>query len=275
MSSLRELQRDFFDALRQPAANDRCIDRVLPADIPAHRRLQIYRNHHRVSLAGALSACFPVVERLVGTECFAALARQFVETRPPRAGQLLDYGRGFPTYLAGAQALTGLEYVAEVAALEWLRQEAYHAEDAPRLHLARLAEVPPAAQEDLRLGLHPSVRLLRSPYPVVSIWRTNHHDAEPEVVNLASGGENALVWRSAAGIEVRGVDAATAALIGLLQSGEPFSLACEAALNRSGAFDPGQALARLCGDGVISTASWSTNSDDAPRSAQGETRWRP
>lgn len=263
MSSLRELQRDFFGAIRQPAPNERCIGRVLPAEIPARRRLQIYRNHHRVSLAGALSACFPVVERLVGTACFTALARRYVETRPPRAGQLLDYGRGFPAFLEGAETLAGLAYVTEVAALEWLRQEAYHAEDAPRLHLARLAEVPPSAQEYLRLALHPSVRLLRSPYPVVSIWRTNHRDAEPEVIDLARGGENALVWRSAAGVEVRRVDAADMALIGLLQAGEPFSLACEAALERSGAFDPGQALARLCSDGVINAASWPTNGDRA------------
>lgn len=269
MSSLRELQREFFDALRQPAANEGCVSRILPADIPAQRRLQIYRNHHRVSLTSALSACFPVVERLLGTACFAALARRYVETHPPAAGHLLTYGQGFPAHLAGSETLAGLEYVAEVAAVEWLRQEAYHAEDAPRLHLARLAEVPPAAQARLCLGLHPSVRLLRSPYPVVSIWRTNHRDAEPAVVSLAGGGENAMVWRSARGIEVDAVDGATVAMVGRMQSGEPFSLACEAALARDPAFDPGRALAGLCRSGVVSTASWPTDGVSAPQSTQG------
>lgn len=151
--------------------------------------------------------------------------------------------------------LAGLPYVPEVAALEWFRQEAYHAPDAPRLALARLQAVPPRAQETLRLGLHPAVRLMRSSYPVVTIWTTNQRDDEPETVAL-DGGENALIWRGPDGIHVRRIGEAMQRLLRVLEAGEPFADACETALSAEPAFDPGRALAWICENGVLSTASW-------------------
>lgn len=259
MASLRELQRDFFAALRQPAANDAAAAHLATGGLAPQRRLQIYHNNHLLSLTAALEACFPVVAQLVGPACFSALAQRFILEHPPARGHLLDYGDTFPAFLAGQPELAELDYLPDVARLEWLRQEAYHAGDGPRLGLQRLAEVPGAGQQSLRIGLQPSARVFRSAYPVFSIWAAHQGAAEPGPIRLDSGAEQALVWRSPAGIEVARLEAGAAAMLRAMAAGETFAAACEAGLGAQDGFDPGSTLARLCAGGVVSWASWQTH----------------
>ena len=64
---------------------------TLPPGIVAHtgavpaRRFAVYRNNVMASLGAALAQRYPVIERLVGGEFFAAMARQFVTQHPPRS----------------------------------------------------------------------------------------------------------------------------------------------------------------------------------------------
>lgn len=90
-----------------------------PAEAP--RRFVVYRNNVIHSLSVALSRRFPVIERLVGAECFAGLARLFIESHPPESPVLLQWGGAFPGFLADCPPLAGLPYLADVARLELLR----------------------------------------------------------------------------------------------------------------------------------------------------------
>jgi hypothetical protein len=61
----------------------------IPSGITAHNaaiptgRFAVYRNNVVVGLVNALRSRFPVVEKIVGEEFFAAMARVFVLERPP------------------------------------------------------------------------------------------------------------------------------------------------------------------------------------------------
>ena len=50
---------------------------------------------------------FPAVERLVGEEFFAGMAREFVMAHPPRSPLLLTYGDEFPDFIAAFEPARG------------------------------------------------------------------------------------------------------------------------------------------------------------------------
>lgn len=155
------------------------------------RRFAIYRNNVQHGLSRALAARFPVVERLVGAEFFAAAARVFAARHPPGSPVLLDWGAAFPAFLAAFPPARSLPYLPDVARLEWLRGLAYHAPDATPADPAALGRADP---ERLILRLAPSVRAFAAATPAVSLWHRNQPGAAP--APLPPGPEQALIART-------------------------------------------------------------------------------
>ncbi len=159
----------------------------------AVRRFAVYRNNVAHSLGRALAARFPVIERLLGAPFFAALAREFLTAHPPASPMLFRWGEAFPGFLRDFPPLADLPYLPDVARLEWLRGEAYHAPDAPAAGATDLAL---AAQEPAARGarLHPSARLLQARFAAVTIWQANQPGHEPAELDAATP-EDALILR--------------------------------------------------------------------------------
>jgi hypothetical protein len=132
------------------------------------RRFGVYRNNVYASLIEVLQGRFPVTARLVGDEFFRAMARLYVEQAPPCSPVLLHYGAGFPEFVASFAPAEGVPYLADMAALEWARSAAYHAADAVPMPVEALAPAVEHAAH-VRLLLHPSLHLVSSAYPIVTI----------------------------------------------------------------------------------------------------------
>jgi hypothetical protein len=245
MLALRDLQRQFVHALFDDASES------LKAHIDANGidgtdRLEIYRNNLREGFIKALALGFPVIERLVGTDYFRQLARQFQLAHPSRAGNLHHIGAPFAGYLREQLGQTEYAYLADVAALEWAHQEALVAEDAATLSIDALRHVDPAQYESLRFTLHPAIGLVRSPFPIVRIWRANQPDTpSDEMIDLASGGDNVLVLRGADCIEFHRLPAPDFALLEAFAQNETLGTAFEKSLIVEASFDLGAALRRL------------------------------
>jgi len=201
MPSLAELQADFAAALTDPArpAPETVLRQV---DLPQSRRFDVYRNNMMVSLIEAMEATFPVLRRLVGADFFQAAAKTYIGLEPPRSPVLLLYGRGFGDFLDGFDPAKDVPYLGDVARLEWAWLNAYHAADAEPLSIDALAEIPQAGLEGLRFTLHPSLQLLRSRFPVVSLWAVTS-GADPTAGVDMTRGEAAAVLRPAAAVDVR------------------------------------------------------------------------
>ena len=98
------------------------------------KRFGVYRNNVIAGLVSSLAARFPVVGRLVGDEFFGAMARCYVIDQPPRSPVLLLYGDTFPEFIENFVPAGSIEYLADVARLEFAKGRAYHATDASPLH---------------------------------------------------------------------------------------------------------------------------------------------
>ncbi len=190
MGELSRLQRDFAAAILTARE-------TLPAPLTRraggepHRRFNVYRNNVYSSLIDVMQARFPVASLLVGDEFFRAMARVYIEQEPPRSAVLIRYGESFPSFVASFPPAQSVPYLADMAALEWAWHAAYHAADAAPLPLEELACVADHAG-DAVLKLHPSLGLVRSAFPIVTIYELHAERAEPPQTKLEAQGEDAL-----------------------------------------------------------------------------------
>lgn len=181
MTSLAARQQRFISMLYREAA-------------PADARLAIYHRAVRANWRRALEAAYPVVRRLVGASFFEGVAEAYAGACPSASGDLGAYGARLPAFLAGYAPASGLDYLPDVARLEWAIQESFEAADAPGFDFAALAAVPPQRHGRIRLRLHPAARLLRSSHPVLAIWEANQPDRDGTPAR-AAGGDRILVAR--------------------------------------------------------------------------------
>jgi hypothetical protein len=135
---------------------------------PPPSRFAIHRNNVSQSLIEVLETGFPVTRHLLGEEFFAATALSFLRQHPPRSPLLMLYGIDFPDFLRRFQPAQPFPYLPDLAALEQALRESYHAADAQPMAAEALAKITDAH----RLILAPTVRLVRSDWPIWSIWTT-------------------------------------------------------------------------------------------------------
>lgn len=250
MPSLAERQADFVAALLDPA-RPAPSGLVGPDGEDSPRRFAVYRNNVSVALIDALEANFPATCRIVGEEFFRAMARAYALIEPPGSPILLDYGAGFPDFIARFAPAEFLPYLADVARIERAWTEAYHAPEARPLDPAMLSSISSDEAATLCFTPHPSVRVVRSQFPALTIWRMNVADGVPAPVDLDSRGEDTLVARPDAEVEVRSIPAGGAEFIAALAEGSLLVEAAKAGLRVSPSFDLAANLTALLGAGVF------------------------
>ena len=168
-------QSDFAAAILTPelAVPEGLTD---PQGRPSEKRFNVYRNNVVVSLSEALETGFPVLLKLVGTEFFHAMAGVYVRAHPPARAVLMGYGEDMPAFLESFPPVAHLPYLPDIARLELMLRESYHAADHRPMAPDAFGKIAPDALMDRRISLAPSLRLLRSGYPVFDIWRANTED---------------------------------------------------------------------------------------------------
>jgi hypothetical protein len=191
-SGLAQLQRSFAEAVFSA-------DAPIPATIRAASgaagasRFGVYRNNVVSSLLNAIRARYPVVRKLLWDDAFDRAAFQYVTTQPPRSPVLLEYGDSFPQFLHTIGQGAAVDYLADIAALEAAHARAYHAADTRPVGADAFASLSPDRLANMRLELHPSVVLLKSRFPVVSVWEANLSDNDNTIT----------VWKPESALIVR------------------------------------------------------------------------
>jgi hypothetical protein len=221
---LAELQRDFARAVRGDAL---AVPRlgIDAGDLNAERRVSVYRNHHRISLAAALAANFPTVVKVIGDQAFEALALSFLAIDPPREPSLAAYGAGFPAFVESDPRAQSLVYLGDVARLDWALNVAERADDLPGFSPHQLAALDADGLATLRLKPHPSLTLLSSLYPLLQIRDVAAGLAEN--ASLAAGGVELMVWRKAGVVTFVALERQAAIFIHALVHGQPLAEAAQ------------------------------------------------
>ena len=212
-------------------------------------RFSVYRNNVFVGLTKALAQRFPVTERLVGTDFFTAMARAFAQDHKPRSPLIIDYGDGFPDFIAGFGPAADLRYLADVAAIEAAWTRAYHAADRVPLGLDGLS-IEPDRLLSATLLTHPSAHIVESAYPAGSIWEA--HQQEVVEPPKAWQAETVLVVRPHMTVTVHILPVRDRAFARALVAGATLEQAADAAMREHQDFDFGEALVGLITLGAFS-----------------------
>jgi len=214
--------------------------------------IEVYRNNYRGNLHDALAGAYPVMKQLVGDDFFRHLARHFISQHESHSGNLHHYGAELAGFVATFEPAQELGYLPDVASLEWACHLSYFADDANTLDIAKLGQIPSEHYPDLILHTHPSCHLVRSSFPVASIWHAHQPGADRDFhINLDAGSCNALVCRKDDVVIVSELSAADADWLQGLQRGIPLGEATSAILLRHPEFDLQAALLNLAAQGVL------------------------
>lgn len=230
-----------------------------PGGLALHPRFGVYRNNVGASLANALRVRYPMVAELIGRHAFADLAGRQVARALPVSPVLIDYGADFPGLIAASGDPRHPPFLADLARLESLWWQAYHAADAVPAAAERFGRFDPADFAVLRLKFLPSAALLRSRWPVGRIWERLHAGQGPGV-DVTPEEQTILVWRPDAEVLVRSIDQASAELLAALMADSPLAEAVEAVAGRFSDFDLARQLqmliaSRLVADIVVERTS--------------------
>lgn len=240
--ALHELQSAFLAALFDDEVPG-LLDSIAGNGLAPEARLRIYRRSCNEIQTAALRTSYPAVLALVGRDWFDQAAQRYRSRYPSHSGNLQGFGAHFADYLEPIPAGRTLPYLADVARLEWLRQQTILAADSQALTFDNFMTCLDGAGESLRVGLRACVHLLSSQHPVLTIWRfalDPHGD-----LALDDQGENVLLWREDGEVVMTAVDSATFAYVTALAAGASLNEASMRAAAFDDGFDPAQCMSEL------------------------------
>ena len=240
-------QTDFTEALLRPDLPhpENLIDH---AGRPAGKRFDVYRNNVVLSLTEALETSFPVLQKLLGEQFFGAMAGLFVRQHPPTTPMMMYYGEEMPAFLTGFEPVAKYPYLPDVARLELAMRQSYHAADATAIDPQIIATLPADQLMAARLEIAPSLKLLRSRWPIFSIWSAQTHGtAMPE----APSGEALIITRAEFDPAPQLLPAGGATFVMALQAGEAFGQALDKATTAIPDFDLQTTLGLLIAGNAI------------------------
>jgi hypothetical protein len=164
----------------------------------------------------------------VSADNFTHLAREFWRDHPPERGDLGEWGAEFPAWLAKHPQMTEWPYLSDCAQLDLALHQCERAADA-ELDAASLMQLESVDPATLRLRFMPGVAVLRSAWPIFSIYQAHQLEdgfaAEQMFAAVRSRlssqdtGENVLLARQGWRAVVHQVDSVSARWVQKLLGG--------------------------------------------------------
>jgi hypothetical protein len=151
------------------------------APIANEERLSIYAEAYFARILETLTADFSLVGQSIGEAAFTKLIADYLKQHPSAETNIGEVGRHLPSFLTEHEFSQDIQFLPELARLEWLAIESFYANDVPAMELSALAQISAEAWAEARFELDPSVFLCESPWPVHELWiATAMHALEPK-----------------------------------------------------------------------------------------------
>lgn len=195
----------------------------------------IYRNNVLEGFSEGLKNIYGAIFLLIGEDCFREIAYAYCRAIPSLSGDRNAYGDRLPAFLARHPLTRSLAYLPDMARLEWASHEAYL-----------------AADHAVDNGLHASVRLVESDYPLMALWQLCRHPDTEEILDLDTlGGDRVLIARPQEDVLMRSVSVGEASWYrALLDKQSPDQAAAAARMTEHGC-DPMRYWASAISAGLL------------------------
>lgn len=257
MTKLAQLQRNFIsDCLsgRLTQNNILMAKDIKTSSISAQSLMGIYQNSAVANITHSLGLTYPVIKKLVGEDFFRAMCRKFIIVTWPKSGNMDDYGGEFSNFLAEFEQVKHLDYLKDVALLEWAFHQSSLADDAESTDWSKLAQVTDILQ--LQFVLAPSLKLVHSIFPVDKIWQLNQSDMSLIVdLDFNDNEENvctySAVFRQGMKTIITSVTSGEFVLLKAFDDGQTFEQAINLSIAKQSDFSVDNSLKKFIELGVI------------------------
>ncbi|WP_109125031.1 DNA-binding domain-containing protein [Dyella sp. C11] len=230
---------------------------------PSLRRFNVYRNNVVAGQVDTLRDAYPATARLVGETFFRAMARDYVLTHSPATPMMFDYGIDFPSFVDAFEPARELPYLGDVARIERAWVEAYHSPEALPLSALALQGVLSSSEPRwLTVQLHPSMRVLSSLFPALSIWEMNTGASNDMSIDL-DGPEDVLIVRPDAHVHLYRLPKGGATFFAALAKGASLVDAAEQTFAGDDAFDLVASMAMLIDARIVMGTRVATKPSDS------------
>ncbi len=252
MPSLLEIQHRIRDVVIADEAGGALLP-LLAGGRDPQARLAIHRHHYQASLTRALLDKFPAVSWLAGERFATAAAQAFVRAHPPAAPCIAEYGADYPAFLASRAGAERLPYLRALAELEWHVGKVSIAVDRAPLTIESLASIDASELPDHRLTLQGGLRYRTADWPIDELIQQYLTDATPERYAFDPAQVHLEIRGARGEFRIERLAEAEFVFRSAVASGVTIGTAAERALDADATFDPGQALLRLVGAGLVIT----------------------
>ncbi len=265
MITLGSLEQQFLSHVRGGATFPRecCAQGLVDSDIG----LSIYANAYGSRLAEALENDHPILSKYLGDTLWAEFCKGYIESHPSQVRSLRHFGAHGAAWLTQHKPFSKHPLLAELASFERELLDVFDAADAERIDWTVMQSLDASAWPGLRLGFHPSLRLLATATNAVDVWRALKDERSPPTATSSSTPAR-LLWRDLEHISrFRPVEAdELIALRSMFFGQEDFATLCERlASDHAAESVPMMAigfLRRWFDEGIVCSVSSETGSGD-------------
>jgi Putative DNA-binding domain len=236
-----------------PARSD--VTRVIRSNrsLAGGERIDIYANAYFYRLLECLAEEYPATLAVIGSDHFASLIREYLIQWPPTEPSIFYAGRYLAEFLRNSILVQRWPFIEELARLERVTLEVFHAPEAPILTDETMRAIPAEQWPAIELRLHPGVEILRGEWRVSDVLSAvEHGDKWVEPVRETN---RIIVWRRGTSVHYRTLEAAEFDALAVLENGASFAALCEVIATASSSSGQvaliGQLLARWLADEIL------------------------
>lgn len=153
---------------------------------------------------------------------------RYVNANPCKTDSYIDYAKAIPAFIASSPAAAQVQYLAEVAELDWAWDKVFSGEPPLAATSCGLQQGLEMHGDMLELVLPGHVVLLRGEYPLLNLWRACHDaDFDTEQVNLEPNRYYHVVWLQHDEVVIAELDSATYAVLDFLHQPHALAQLCQ------------------------------------------------
>ncbi len=235
--SLQEVQRWLKSKIlpeSQTSSKIQAVELNPQGDAPGVERLAVYADGYMARVEEALAEVYETLRHVVGRTAFQKLAASYARRYPSHDYNLSLVGRHLPDHIAGLPAVGELPFLPDLARLEWLVAQAFHAFDQSPMETAQMAGWSLEDWERAQVIFQPSVGSISSAWPILDIWQAREKPVEEIRIELVNRPQQVIVFRHGHQVCCALLKEHQQALLGQLLRGQPLGSACEAVAEAAG-----------------------------------------
>ncbi len=204
---------------------------ILEHGLPARAMvgMNVYADAYHLRIVEAVQETYPTLTHVLGPKLFADVIRAYLKVEPSREVSIKFAAAGLSRYLKtcklpkACRAPSAL--LADIAALDWAREEVFDAPDSPEaLPLTVLGEVLPEDWEKIRFDFVQSLRIVATAHDISPVLAAAARDEAPEIPELRP--TYYLVYRAELESTHEEISGDEAIALTSLAAGETFQEAC-------------------------------------------------